>query len=108
MSSGGMSMPVPHTPQRPLPGAYIQTPANRLPQPGQIRQPSFRDIPVPTQPQHRSQQQGQAVATKGQQGGQGAGRIQEELKPIERASRTINEVLIKETQYPELDSYVSR
>lgn len=32
----------------------------------------------------------------------------ETLKPIDRAAKTINEVLALETKYPELDSYIGR
>ena len=43
-----------------------------------------------------------------QQNGAIANRTQNDLKPVERATRTINDALARETQYPELDAYVSR
>jgi nuclear pore complex protein Nup155 len=82
-----MSYPVLQTPQRPLPGAFFNTPAaSRFPPP---RQPVFTagiaqdpsnppPAPVPS------------------------------LQPIQRAARTINEVLQREASFPDLDSYVRR
>lgn len=33
---------------------------------------------------------------------------QPEIKPIERAARTINDTLTQEARYPDLDSYITR
>ncbi|KAH8752345.1 putative nucleoporin [Hyaloscypha sp. PMI_1271] len=66
------------TPQRPLPGAYFNTPAaSRFQTGAPIRQPMF-------QPQGTRQP----------------------ARPIQRAARTINEVLQREASFPDLDSYV--
>ena len=99
---------VPQTPQRPLPGAYIQTPAYGLnSKPGALTQPNFRPSAITSQ--NGSQGQSQALTQQKQQTGQVVGSPPaEELKPIGRAARTINETLSQELRYPELDSYVSR
>lgn len=99
---------MPQTPQRPLPGAYIQTPAPGLTtKAGQLTQPHFRPNAIPSQ--NASQGQSQALTQQKQQTGQVAATSSlEELKPIVRAARTINETLDRESRYPELDSYVSR
>ena len=101
-----MSFPVPQTPQKPLPGAFIQTPApSSTYQPNLISQANDRSSVVVSQQQYGLQGQGQ----QRQQPGQVLGRSQQDsLKPIERASRTINETLTQESRYPEIDSYVSR
>lgn len=93
---------MPQTPQRPLPGAYIQTPAHgTVNKAGQLNQPNFRPNAITSQ----DARQGQSQAPKQQ----GAGiSPAEELKPIGRAARTINETLNQESRYPELDSYVNQ
>ena len=98
---------MPQTPQRPLPGAYIQTPAHGLTnKAGQLNQPNHRANAItPQVPQGQSQ----ALNQQRQQTGQVAGTSPaEEVKPIRRAARTINDTLDQESRYPELDSYVSR
>ena len=102
-----MSYGIPQTPQRPLPGAYLSTPSNIQSQQVQTRQPKYSAPTAPISQQYGSQQ-GQALAQQHQQQGQFGKQQMEDLKPVERASRTINDALIRETQYPELDSYVSR
>ncbi len=99
---------MPPTPQRPLPGAYIQTPAHGLAnKAGQFNQPNFRPNAIALQIE--SQGQSQALAQQKQQTGQVAGTSPAEgLKPIGRAARTINETFDQESRYPELDSFVSR
>lgn len=99
---------MPQTPQRPLPGAYIQTPAHGLAnKAGQLYQPNLRPNTITSQ--NASQGQSQALTQQKQQTGQVAGTSSaEDLKPIARAARTINETLDQESRYPELDSYVSR
>lgn len=98
----------PQTPQRPLPGAYTATPAPNLDyQSGFTSQQVSR--PGAAQQQTGPQGQPQAVSQQRQQNGQLAGRPPaEELKPIERASRTVNQTLEQESRYPALDTYVSR
>ena len=91
-------MAFPATPQRPLPGAYFTTPApSRF---GRPRQPSFTNQPPPPpgpnpndgQPNPQSRQPPPPQA----------------LDPVQRAARTINEVLQREASFPDLDSYVRR
>jgi len=94
----------PQTPQRPVPGGFINTPApngGRY-QAGAMRQPNFgqplggRVPPGPNpndgQPNPQSRQISPPVP----------------LQPIQRAARTINEVLQREASFPDLDSYVKR
>ncbi|KAA6414467.1 MAG: non-repetitive nucleoporin [Lasallia pustulata] len=99
------------TPQRPLPGAYLQTPAVSRTQPNPTPQPGFssrtsnsvgRNVP---QPSNQSlAQQSQPQQQPGQHGRPGG----EPLDPMERASKTINEALAQEKRYPELDSYIGQ
>ena len=100
----------PQTPQRPLPGAYIQTPAPSLRyQPSLANQPELQLGTTTAQQQHGSQGQNQALSRQRHQDGQVVSRPPaEELRPIERASRTINQSLEQESRYPALDTYVSR
>ncbi len=94
------------TPQRRLPGAYIQTPA---PKSGQILYPNFRFQAAPSIPQLGSHARSQALAPPKQQVAQEGGKTAgETLKPLERAAKTINDTLALETKFPELDSYVGR
>lgn len=75
----------PATPQRPTPGAFINTPApNR---PGLARQASM------SQPQ---QQPVQALPAPPAE------------SPIDRASRTINSMLDRDNRYPALEAYIGR
>lgn len=96
------------TPQRPLPGAYVQTPAPTLNLRRKDHSISNASLSN-SQPQHDSQNTGQAITTQTQQKTQEAGsQASETLGPVERAARTINEILTQETRYPELDNYVGR
>lgn len=75
----------PATPQRPGPGAFINTPApNR---PGLQRQASI------SQPQPQQQQALPAPPVE---------------SPIDRASRTINSVLDRDSRFPSLEAYIGR
>jgi nuclear pore complex protein Nup155 len=78
----------PATPQRPGPGAFINTPApNR---PGMQRQTSMsQPQPQPQQPQQQQQ-------------------LQPVESPIERAARTINNALDRDCRYPSLEGYIGR
>ncbi|KAG8531679.1 uncharacterized protein KY384_003311 [Bacidia gigantensis] len=90
-----MSFNIPQTPQRPLPGAYLQTPARN---PSQSTQSQSQQQPT-NQSQALTQTQGNgSVITRGSN----------DLEPVERASKVVNDALVRETQYPELDSYVSQ
>ncbi|KAL8813920.1 MAG: hypothetical protein Q9223_006823 [Gallowayella weberi] len=93
-----------HTPQKPLPGTYIQTPvANKL-QPFQSRQSTSL-----SQQQNGLQQQGQALSQQAQSA-QNTGQKTEnqDIPPIERAAKIVNEALSEESRYPDLDSYIGR
>ncbi|EAU32876.1 conserved hypothetical protein [Aspergillus terreus NIH2624] len=87
------------TPQRPLPGAFFQTPApNNVP-----NQPVFAPKPttsvaaqqaspasLPKLPPAASKSQSQTLSTE------------------ERAARTVNDTLTQEARYPDLDNYLSQ
>lgn len=103
------------TPQRPLPGAYLRTPATSKYQSGPIGQPNFRtdgsmsiQNNAPSNNSQVSAQQSQQLQQSQQSTAPAARSGQESLKPIERAAKTINETLVQEARYPELDSYVGR
>ena len=77
----------PATPQRPGPGAFINTPApNR---PGLQRQASVSQ-PQPQQQQTRALPAPPVEST------------------IERAARTINSMLDRDSRYPSLEGYIGR
>jgi nuclear pore complex protein Nup155 len=83
------------TPQRALPGTFFNTPAvNRFAPP--LRQPVFS---APSQP---------ARASSNPQSPQSAAPVSQSSEPVQRAARTINEVLQREAGFPDLDSYVRR
>ncbi|KAF4635084.1 hypothetical protein G7Y89_g3010 [Cudoniella acicularis] len=84
------------TPQRPLPGAFFNTPAaSRYPPP---RPPMFTTGGAQSRnpPANPPDPQQPAVPARDSQS----------LQPIQRAARTINEVLQREASFPDLDSYV--
>lgn len=89
------------TPQRPLPGAFFNTPAASRFGPAPP-QPVFRPVGLlsqqPAQPNAQPQQQ---QSSQSQQAP-----LTRSLQPVQRAARTINEILQKEANFPELDSYV--
>jgi nuclear pore complex protein Nup155 len=85
------------TPQRPLPGAFFQTPA------------ASRFGPAPPQPQfHPVRQSSQQPPQQNPQQLQQQAPLTRSLQPVQRAARTINEILQKEANFPDLDSYVRR
>ena len=93
------------TPARPLPGAFLNTPAaNRFQTGGPVRQylvqrnPSYTSQRNPQGTEMTSQSQSPNVTKP----------TSDALTPVERAAKTINETLKQELRYPELDSYVSR
>ena len=97
------------TPQRPLPGAYIPTPAVSRYQSGPSRQPFSRANAPLSQAQNASQPPQQAARQSSGQAMQGTAKpTAEALAPLDRASKTINETLELESKYPELDTYVGR
>lgn len=100
------------TPPRPLPGAYVQTPAANRTQAGPAR-PSFLRSASSSRQQYGSSNLAQSnVAQRGpksQQLAQNAAKPTiEAASPIDRAARSINESLNQEAKFPELDSYVGR
>ena len=100
----------PQTPQRPLPGAYVQTPGPKLNyRSGFVAQQSIQPRLAASQQQHGSETQAQALTQQRQQEGQVISRQPAvDLRPVERGSRTINQTLEQEARYPALDTYVSR
>jgi nuclear pore complex protein Nup155 len=118
----------PATPQRPMPGLFMATPAPARPaQP--VRAPSNPPVPTfasntqpqtsstiapPSQPtqQATSQQHTSASSNPGavapQNSAPPAALAPPSLTPIQRAARTINDTLSKEARYPELEQYASR
>ena len=100
----------PQTPQRPLPGAYVQTPAPSLNVQSRLVEPvNSRSGVAISQPQYGLQGQKQTLSQPRQANGSAISRPPaEDLTPIERASRTINQTLEQEARYPALDTSVSR
>ncbi|KAI9824104.1 MAG: hypothetical protein M1832_002174 [Thelocarpon impressellum] len=95
------------TPQRPLPGAFLATPAATRYQSGPPPpQPSFR----PTAPSSlsRNAPQETAYAAQSQVAVAQSAQPAASMGPLERAARTINETLMQEMRYPELDGYVGQ
>jgi len=89
------------TPQRPLPGAFLNTPAASRYGAGMgVPAPNFLRRPGATTSQALSMQQQSPESRQEPQ--------TQSLQPIQRAARTINEVLLKEANFPDLDSYVRR
>ncbi|GAB1194325.1 hypothetical protein APSETT444_003569 [Aspergillus pseudonomiae] len=92
------NLPPALTPQRPLPGAFFQTPGpNNVPSapafspkpaPGPAEQPSPASLPK--LPPAASKSKSQTLSTE------------------ERAARTVNDTLTQEARYPDLDSYLSQ
>ncbi|KAI9800855.1 MAG: hypothetical protein M1825_003638 [Sarcosagium campestre] len=99
----------PQTPQRPLPGTFLKTPAAS-------RQVSASNPTDPFGPLYPSlpKSNDQITISKdaslplGQPAPAPTTTEGETLKPIERAARVINETLIQESRFPELDSYVGQ
>lgn len=81
----------PGTPQRPLPGAFLQTPA-----PSRNIAPTSPQQQVP--PQTPMPRMAPAIAQTSNQA----------LSVEERGAHTINNTLAQEARYPDLDSYLSR
>ncbi|KAG9684501.1 nucleoporin-domain-containing protein, partial [Aureobasidium melanogenum] len=93
------------TPQRPLPGAFFNTPAPGRPgSSGQMAQQPFRSNAAATLAGYRTGQ----VASRDAPTQRPATATQDTLAPIERAARTVNEALQSEAQYPALDNYVGQ
>jgi nuclear pore complex protein Nup155 len=100
-----MSYPI-LTPQRPLPGAYVPTPAASKYGAGPVTRQLF-PRPVSTVPLQQSTPSTMIAPA------QSAGEVtnpatQDTLTPVQRAAKTINDTLTQELRYPELDSYIGR
>ena len=101
-----MAYPQLQTPQKPLPGAYIQTPPVSRFQSLQPRPSNLRSSSALSQQQRSLQSQSQALGQQAQPAIQN--QSVEDVKPIARASKAINDTLAEESRYPELDSYIGR
>ena len=101
MSYPTLPTPVtPATPQRPVPGTYQQTPAPATAlQNAPLFTPRAAQAPVEQQASPAMLPKLPPAASKN--------KIQT-LSTEERAARTINDTLIQESRYPDLDSYLSR
>jgi hypothetical protein len=105
-----MSLAGLQTPQKPLPGAFVQTPAPSRYQTGaDPRRQLFRSQSLSGQQSNGLQMQS---STSGQQEQQ-ISQIQSQpqappLLPVQRAARTVNEALQRDANFPDLDSYVKR
>ncbi|KAE8314295.1 Non-repetitive/WGA-negative nucleoporin C-terminal-domain-containing protein [Aspergillus transmontanensis] len=92
------NLPPTLTPQRPLPGAFFQTPGpNNVPS-----APAFSPKPAPApaeQPSPASLPKLPPAASKSKS---------QTLSTEERAARTVNDTLTQEARYPDLDSYLSQ
>lgn len=94
-------MAYPATPQRPLPGAYFATPAaSRFNTGPPVRQPLFpQGVRPAAGPNpidgHPNPQSRELPAPRA-------------LPPVQRAANTINEVLKRDANFPEIDTYVRR
>lgn len=95
---------MPQTPQKPLPGAYLQTPA-----PGHASNaPLFSPTPVtPAQAAASVVEQTSPAALPKLPPAASKSKNQT-LSTEERGAGTINDTLAQESRYPDLDSYLSR
>ncbi|KAL8709320.1 MAG: hypothetical protein Q9220_005913 [cf. Caloplaca sp. 1 TL-2023] len=97
------------TPQKALPGAYIQTPAVNRFQSFQPRQNNTRPDSTASKQQHGVQQHGQAPGQSGQTVSKGPQKPDiDEVPPIARAAKAVNEALSDESRFPDLDSYIGQ
>jgi nuclear pore complex protein Nup155 len=98
------------TPQKPLPGAFLQTPAPLRTQTGSDpRRQLFRSGSSNGQQSNALTSQNGAVVGQQQQVSQTQSQTQAPpLLPVQRAARTVNEVLQRDASFPDLDSYVKR
>lgn len=97
-----MSYPTLQTPQRPLPGAFLPTPA-----------PSRYSGSGPSRQLFRTQSSSSVSQPESQGSAQPVGAAlpmpqAQALQPVQRAAKTVNEVLRRDANFPELDNYVKR
>lgn len=130
-----MALAMPQTPQKPFPGAFINTPApsRQLSQPGALTSSVFNRATQSSMAQSSGAQvqqgqssfffsqqgQGQQQVQQQQQGQQGQQLQQTQqsttssmpsqgVSLVERGARTINAALDQDAKYPALDNYISR
>lgn len=100
-----MSFAAQGTPQRLLPGAFMNTPApNRT----QLYQAPARFSAPPSAPSQNIGPQQQSQSAAGQQAATSSSSAPRERSPVERGAQYINDLLESEARFPELDSYVTR
>ena len=92
------------TPPRPVPGIWPQTPAARPQLPPPSFSTSLSHVGQLSQPSHAAQPSSLLPAPPTEKL---APRPPEALKPAERAARSINDSLIGDTRFPDLDNYLS-
>lgn len=94
------------TPQRPVPGAFLATPAPSRVQ-GLL---AAQDPPPPPQLFYPdlSALASQTSETPTASSAPASTPASDSLRPLQRAAKTINEVLSRENRYPELDTYLGR
>jgi nuclear pore complex protein Nup155 len=104
-----MAFAIPQTPQRPLPGAFLSTPApngfgRAVASPSQAlnKAPSFTNVqsnahPAPDYGSVQQQPSQHMASTQ-----------VSALSPTQRAANDINNTLREESRFPELDNYVGR
>lgn len=96
-------MNYPFTPQKPLPGAYIPTPG-----PPTYNGPLFQRPTAPRQTVPALSPPVSAMQTRSALASVPSTKKTESLTPRERAAKTIDETLLQEARYPDLDNYLSR
>ncbi|KAI9821284.1 MAG: hypothetical protein M1827_004020 [Pycnora praestabilis] len=102
-----MSLNIPQTPQRLLPGAYIPTPATKNYSSVSVPQPNFQSGSTALT-QNNARQNTYPPLAQQPRPPPPVDDPAEAVKPLVRAARTINETLGWETRYPELDSYIGQ
>lgn len=99
-----MNLP-PGTPQRPLPGAFLQTPA---PTQNVPTAPQSRPVPAQGPAYAQAQAQAQTQIPLPRMAPAVTQISNRALTVEERGAHTINNTLAQEARYPDLDSYLSR
>ena len=102
-----MSIPL-QTPPRPLPGTYFQTPAAKLhASTFQTSYPRIAKSPFAA-PSPQLPRTGETAVPQKALALPAPPSSVRDLKPAERAAQTINETLVQESRFPELEHYLSR
>lgn len=101
-----MSIPL-QTPPRPLPGTYFQTPAAKLhASTFQTSYPRIAKSPFAA-PSPQLPRTGETAVPQKALALPAPPSSVRDLKPAERAAQTINETLVQESRFPELEHYLS-